>query len=79
MDFSRYTLIAVTGGTGTGIGLRVTRVDRNRTGLIVHATETKAGRGCVVAQVIVHPYHLIRVARTSKPIGTEREQLTSDC
>jgi hypothetical protein len=79
MDFTRYTLVAVTGGTGTGMGLTVTRVDRNRTGLIVHATETEAGPACIVAQVIVHPYHLIRVPRTSTAVSTTRERVTSDC
>ena len=78
-DFRRHTLIAVLRGTGTGIGIEVESVTRTADGLHVRAIETRAGPGCAVPQVIVRPYRLIRVPRTSGSVAVERVERVRSC
>jgi hypothetical protein len=79
VDFRRSTVIAVLGGSGTAIGLRVESVARDAGGLHVRAVESRPGPGCIVAQVELKPYELIRVARTAEPVNTERVERVRDC
>jgi hypothetical protein len=79
VDFRRSTVIAVLRGSGTGVGLRIEAVERAGDGLRVRAAETRAGSGCVVPQVISKPYEVIRVARTTGRVGTERVERVRDC
>ena len=79
VDFRRSTVIAVLGGSGTGRGLRVEAVTRDAGELRVRAVETRAGAGCVVPQVIVKPYEVIRVARTGARVATTRVERVRDC
>ena len=79
VDFRRSMVIAVLGGSGTGIGLRVESVTRDARGLLVQAGESQPGAGCIVAQVVVKPYELIRVARTRASVTTSRVTRVRDC
>ena len=79
VDFRRSMVIAVLGGSGTGIGLRVESVTRDDRGLLVQVGESQPGAGCVVAQVVVKPYELIRVARTRASVTTSRVTRVRDC
>ena len=78
-DLRRHTLIAVLRGSGTGIGIEVDQVRRGAEALQVRAIESRPGQGCVVPQVIVQPFHLIRVPRTTGPVRTERVERVRDC
>lgn len=79
VNFRRFTVIAVLRGSGTGTGLEVESVTRDAAGLRVRVAETRAGAGCVVAQWVVNPYELIRVARTAERVRTERVERVLDC
>jgi hypothetical protein len=77
--FARSMVIAVLGGSGTATGLRVDSVTRDAGGLLVRATESSPGAGCVVPQVITKPYELVRVARSPASVTTERVERKRDC
>ena len=79
IDFRRSTVIAVLGGSGTAIGLRIESVMRDPGGLRVRAIESRPGAGCIVPQVELKPYELIRVARTAEVVTTERAEDVRDC
>src|SRR4051812_19142067 len=66
VDFSKQMLIAVTQGRepSGGHAIRVTRVDRVGSGLLVTVVETKPGEGCFTPSLITSPYHVVRVPKT---------------
>ena len=79
VDFRRKTVIAVLRGSGTGNGLRIEGVTRERGVLVVRVQETRPGDGCFVAQVVENPYEVIKVPRTTGRVRTERVERVVDC
>jgi hypothetical protein len=79
IDFRRTMLVAVLRGSGTGTGLVLESVNREGSGLVVHAIESRAAPGCVVVQSYENDYELIRVPRTAGSVRTERVERVVEC
>lgn len=79
VSLRRSTVVAVLGASGTARGLRIESVAQDGSGMLVRAIESRAGAGCIVPQVIVKPFEVIRVPRTAGPVRTERVEQVRDC
>ena len=84
VDFSRHMLIVVTQGEKPhgGYGIAIEHIAAEEGELILHVREAEpdpAATQCAYPQVIVRPYHLVRLRRTARPLAPvqRRTELTS--
>ena len=84
VNFARYTLLLATQGQrpNGGYGIAIERVVLDGGEVTLHVVDTEpdpAATQCAYPQMIVNPYHVVRVRRTDRPIGpvNRRTQLVS--
>lgn len=84
VDFARYTLLLATQGTkpNPGYGITIERVvlDGGEVTLHVADGEPDPAAQCARPQVVTHPYHVVRVRRTDRPIApVQRRVVLTGC
>ena len=73
VDFAKRTVLVVTQGEKptSGYAIRIERVVLDGGELTLHVVETEPdpASGCVFLQVITHPYHIVSIRRTNRPLA----------
>jgi hypothetical protein len=62
-----------------GHQLRIAGVGDPGDALVVDVTEVSPGPGCVTTGVMTSPYHVVRVARSDKPVRFVRHPQEQPC
>jgi hypothetical protein len=79
INFAKRTIIVATQGerSSTGYGIRIERVVLDGGELTLHVVETEPdpALGCLFAQVITHPYHIVSIRRTDRPLAPVERRL----
>jgi len=81
VDFSRWMLLAV--GLGTrpngGYSVEITRLEQTGDGWVAHYVTREPGPNCIVAQVITHPVHVVKVPRHTGEVRFHGTTVVDDC
>ena len=81
MDFSNTTIIAVFMGrrsTG-GFGIEVKEIIDTGFLVVVRVEQTSPGKGCILAQVITSPFHVVEVDKIGKGVRFDTFFRTIEC
>ena len=81
IDFSETTVIAVFMGrrpTG-GYGIEVKEIIDTGFLVVIKVEQTSSGKGCVLAQVITSPYHIVKVDKIDKSVRFDTIFRTFEC
>jgi hypothetical protein len=79
IDFDRYSLLVIGIGGRTGYSLSVQQVREMGNELWVQFAVLRPGNDCAVAQVYGHPYVVVLIPRTSKPVRFNEVAAAIDC
>ncbi|MBN2431249.1 MAG: protease complex subunit PrcB family protein [Acidobacteria bacterium] len=81
VDFDRWMLLAV--GLGSrrngGYTVEITRVVQEGDGLVAYYVEKEPGPNCIVAQVISHPVHVVKIPVRTGTVHFHGEKVVDDC
>jgi hypothetical protein len=81
VDFSKTTIIAVLMGTcpTTGYEIEVKEIIDTGLSVVVKVEKTYPGEGCVVGQMITHPYHIVKVDKIGKYVIFDTSTRVIEC
>ncbi|QXE84911.1 protease complex subunit PrcB family protein [Geomonas nitrogeniifigens] len=81
VDFNENSIVAVVDAprpTG-GYSIAIDSVQPTSSGIIVKATQTSPGRGCIVTLSLTQPFHIITVPAFSGAATLELSQVVTTC
>ncbi|MCI0530297.1 MAG: protease complex subunit PrcB family protein [Nitrospira sp.] len=75
-----HVIVAHLGGrSSSGYEVRIIKIEKEMGNLAIHYEELKPGLRCIVAQVITHPYHIIKMERSENNSLFIRTERILDC
>ncbi|MBW3538116.1 protease complex subunit PrcB family protein [Candidatus Parcubacteria bacterium] len=81
VDFKQNMVVAAVMGQKptAGHSIKVIGITETADKLLVTVRETSPGAGCVTAQALTNPYHLVKTKRSDKPVEFKTDPVTRDC
>jgi len=78
-DFGKETAIAVIKQHSSGgYSVEITRIEETPNGIVVYVRETTPPEGALVTMSFTTPYHIVKIAKTGKPVSFVFESIRRD-